>query len=179
MAQFFIFVLLLAKSAELLAIIADFPILQKQKRLQTPLLAALPDYGFFEDLEPHFIFSVPFSVNADTTVVYTGCEEFTFNGSQLISAKVYLYARGAAHRFALAVCDFHSGIYKGLCTVYHNCSSSRTAHMCRISETAHVRFAPQVLLGCRGMPRHYKRHCSLHSRYSDYRIAISPYCKIT
>ena len=77
--------------------------------------------------------------------------------------------------------------------VYHNCSPSRTAHMCRISETAHVQvhstdslhrftthiyhhnhappgrvtllclrhdraftFAPQVHLGCRGMPRHYR-----------------------
>ena len=59
---------IIGKTAEMLVIIADFPILQKQKRLQTPLLAALPDYGFFEDLEPHFIFSVPFSVNADITL---------------------------------------------------------------------------------------------------------------
>ena len=35
--------------------------------------------------------------------------------------------------------------------VYHNCSPSRTAHMCRISETAHV---PVHSAGSPGMPWH-------------------------
>lgn len=78
----------------MLVIIADFSIFQKQKKAANTTACSLPDYGLFEDLEPHFVFSVPFGVNADTTVVYTGCEEFTFNGSQLIAAIVYLYAHG-------------------------------------------------------------------------------------